>query len=95
MSAATEVAVNRKRYADEEFARRGPEIYQRVVVPRLTSADDGKFVILDIETGEYEIDASKLAAALRLHARIPGAQGWAVQIGHRTPTRMRSPRRPK
>jgi hypothetical protein len=94
MASATEAAVSGKRYPDEEFARRGPEIYQRVVAPRLTPADDGKYVILDIETEEYEVDASKLAAALRLRARVPGAQGWLVRVGRAAPTRMRSPRRP-
>lgn len=94
MTTATESAVNARRYPREEFARRGPEIYRRVVVPRLTPADAGKFVVLDIETEEYEIDADKLAAALRLLARVPGAQGWLERVGHAPPTRMRSPRRP-
>ena len=94
MTAATEVVANGKRYPDEEFAQRGPEIYQRVVVPRLTPADDGKFVLLDIESEEYEIDADKLAAALRLHARVPGVQGWLGRVGRTIPTRIRSPRRP-
>lgn len=79
----------------EEAARLGPEVYHRAVLPLLTPADDGKFVVLDIDSGEYELDADKLTAALRLRARVPGAHGWLVRVGHATATRMLSPRRPK
>src|SRR3954447_5256800 len=37
------------RYSKEEFARRGNEIYEREVQPRLTEEDRGKFVAIDIE----------------------------------------------
>jgi hypothetical protein len=93
MTTTTAAGPNRKRYPDEEFARRGPEVYRRVVLPRLTPADAGKFVVLDIETEAFEVDADKLAAVLRLHARVPGAQGWLERVGGAAPTRMRSPRR--
>lgn len=82
-----------RRYPTEEIARRGSELYREVILPRLTPADDGKFVVLDIETGEYEIDADATTAALRLHARVPGAQGWTERVGHPVAVRLRSPRR--
>lgn len=93
MSAAT--GEPRPRRDKHEAARLGREVYRRVVLPRLTPVDDGKYVVLDIDSGEYEIDADKLTAALRLRARIPGAQGWLERVGHATPTRMLGSRRPK
>ena len=49
-----------RRYPKEEFARRGDAIYERVVAPRLSGRDKGKFVAIDIESGEYEIDKDEL-----------------------------------
>ena len=82
-----------RRYPMDEIARRGAAVYREVVLPRLTPADQDKYVVIDIETGEYEIDAGLMEASLRLHARIPGAQGWAERVGHPGVVRMRSPRR--
>jgi hypothetical protein len=69
------------RYSKEEFARRGNEVYERVVQPRLTDADNGKFVAIDIERGTFEIDADEIAASHRLLARNPDAQIWFRLVG--------------
>ncbi len=71
------------RYSKEEFARRGQAIYERDIRPRLDATDDGKFVAIDIETGEYEIDADDFEATERLHVRRPEAQMWVLRVGHR------------
>jgi hypothetical protein len=74
------------RYSNEEFARRGEEIYERDILPHLKSDDDGKFVLIDIETGDYELDADEMAGSDRLFARRPDAQVWFRRVGSR-PTR--------
>ena len=74
-------AATQPRYSKEEFARRGDEIYDRVVLPRVKAEDKGKFVVIDIETGTYEIDDDELAASDRLLARNPSAQIWLRRIG--------------
>ncbi len=71
------------RYTKEEFARRGDEIYERNVLPHLTPEDEGKFVVIDIDTGAYEMDADELTASDRLLARYPKAQVWLRQVGSR------------
>ena len=70
------------RYSMEEFARRGDEIYERDVLPKLTPEDRG-FVAIDIETGEYELAQDELTASNRLLARRPQAQVWIRRIGSR------------
>ncbi len=75
------MALLKPRYSKEEFAWRGDEIYERNIEPRLRPEDDGKYVVIDIETGDYEIDADELAASDRLLARRPDAQVWLRQIG--------------
>lgn len=64
-----------------ERFRQAQELYDRVVRPRLTPADDGKYVALDLDTGEYEIDADDYAASERLYVRHPGRQGWLFRVG--------------
>ena len=71
------------RYSKEEFAQRGDEIYERDIRPRLETNDEGKFVVIDIETGAYEIDTDELAASDRLLARQPNAQMWLTRAGSR------------
>ena len=51
------------RYSKEEFARRGDEIYERVLRPVLETGNEGRFVAIDIETVAYAIDADELAAS--------------------------------
>ena len=71
------------RYSKEEFARRGDEIYYRAIAPQVRPEDEGKFVLIDIETGAYEIDQDELTASDRLLARRLDAQVWTVRVGSR------------
>lgn len=80
------------RYSKEEFARRGDEIYERDIRSHLKPDDKGKFVLIDIETGAYEIDTNEMAASDRLVARHPEAQVWMVRVGYRYVYHFRSPR---
>jgi hypothetical protein len=74
---------NHPRYSKEEFARRGEAIYERDIRPHLEARQEGQFVVIDIETGAYEVDADELAASDRLMARIPNAQVWLQRVGTR------------
>jgi hypothetical protein len=80
------------RYSKEEFARRGDEIYERDIEPQLGKEDLGKYVLIDIETGAFEIDADELAASDRLLAHHPDAQVWFRRVGSRYARRF-GPRR--
>jgi hypothetical protein len=72
-----------RRYSKKEFARRGDALYDTKVRPHLAPEDDGKFVALDIDTGEYEIHTSEIIAGDRLRKRLPEAQIWMVRVGSR------------
>ena len=77
------MSVSKPRYSKEEFARRGDEIYDRDISPHVEPDDEGKFVVIDIETGAYEIDQDELAASDRLLARRLDAQMWTRRVGSR------------
>jgi hypothetical protein len=65
----------------DELARLGGGIFDRQVRPTLQPADDGKFVAIDVETGDYEIDADDYAAVARLRSRKPAADVWLARAG--------------
>ncbi len=74
------MAATKRRYSKEEFARRGDALIESKVRPGLTAADEDKFVAIDIETGEYELDKNEMTAANRLRKRVPDAQIWLVHV---------------
>lgn len=71
------------RYSKEEFARRGDEIFENQIRPQLGDIKliKAKFILIDIETGAYEIDTDEIAASDRLRARHPNAQIWLRRVG--------------
>ena len=46
------------RYSSAEIAEKGQALYERVIKGSLSASDVGKFLVLDIETGDYELDTS-------------------------------------
>lgn len=77
------MAVRQPRYSKEEFARRGDLIYETQVRQQVEAGNDGKIVAIDLETGNFEVDKSEIAACDRLEARHPDVQIWIVRIGSR------------
>lgn len=72
----------------EEIARLGEEVFDRQVRPKLRPRDQGKFVAIDVDTGEYEIDDDDYTAVTRLADRLPGAEIWLAMAGEKTAYRM-------
>ena len=67
----------------EEVAQRGEAIYEHDVQPHLKVEDEGKFVVIDVNTGTYEIDTNDIVALNRLLARQPHALLWLRRVGSR------------
>ena len=72
----------------DEVARLGKETHAKLVRPKLLTADDGKFVALDILTGDYEIDEDDYTAIMQLRTRSPAAEIWLERAGHPTAYKM-------
>jgi hypothetical protein len=77
------VASVQPRHTREVIETLGDAIYQREIEPRLRPEDLGKFVLIDVVTGDYELDGDELAAEGRLQARRPDAQVWMLRAGSR------------
>ena len=64
----------------EAVAARGEEIYQPLR-NELESQHKDKIFVVDIETGDYEIDDEDLVATDRLLAKNPDAVTYGLRIG--------------
>jgi hypothetical protein len=71
------------RYSTEEIVARGKEIYEQRLRDKLEPENIGKFLVIDIETGEYEMDEDDLAASLRASCKKPGGARYGMRIGNR------------
>jgi hypothetical protein len=67
----------------DELATLGGEIFDRQVRPALKPADNGKYVAIDVTTGDYEIDEDAYTAIARMRLRKPGADTWLMRAGYR------------
>jgi hypothetical protein len=71
------------RLSGEEIQRRGEEIYQQELRKQLeTDENIGKVLVIDVETGEYEMDSDEIAATHRALEKHPGAPLWGIRIGY-------------
>src|SRR4051812_13766763 len=74
------MGTTKRRYSKGEFARLGDALMDSKVRPSLTAADKDKYVAIDIETGEYDLDKNEMKAADRLSKRIADPQIWLVHV---------------
>jgi len=72
----------------DQLAALGGDIFDKQVRPALRAEDDGKFVAIDVETGDYEIDEDDYAAIARLRSRKPAADMWLMRAGYRAAYRI-------
>src|SRR5438552_16133693 len=73
-------ASTKRRYSNTVLTHRGDALFERKIRPNLTAADENKFVAIDTETGEYELDKNEMKAVDRLRKRIPDPQIWLVHV---------------
>ena len=71
------------RFSSDEIVRRGQELYDQTIRQQVeTDENIGKQIVIDIETGDYEVDRDGLAASHRLMTRHPGAALYGARIGY-------------
>lgn len=72
------------RYASQEIVRRGQALYDQQIRAKVEGSQKGEFLVLDIESGAYEMDASEVAALQRAKAKHPDAALYILRIGYPT-----------
>jgi hypothetical protein len=84
--------LTRPHHSAEELARLGAEAFDRHVRPALRPQDDGKFVAIDIGTGDYELDNDDYTAVTHLRRRHPLADVWLGRVGQPAAYKLRGRR---
>lgn len=69
-------------FTKDEIVRRGQEIYEREIRPRVEPEHEGEYLAVDIETGHYEIDPDVMEAAKRVQAAHPDGSRYLLRIGY-------------
>jgi peptide subunit release factor RF-3 len=78
-----QMGVRQRRYSKEELARRGQELYESTIRQQVEAGNKGKIVAIDIETGDFDVGDTIIAATDPLFERHPDAQPWTIRIGYR------------
>lgn len=68
-------------YPHGTIAARGEEIYHQQLREKIEPKHTGKFLTIDIETGDYEIDADEVVSSMRLLEKHPEAVIYCLRIG--------------
>src|SRR4051794_28141876 len=67
----------------QEIGRRVQAFYEWHLRHQVETPEKiGREIVIDVESGDYEIDACGLAASQRLMARRPGAPLYGVRVGY-------------
>jgi phenylalanyl-tRNA synthetase beta subunit len=67
----------------EEVAKRAKKIYESKIRQAVETEENiGRMIIIDIETGEYEIDQTGLQASRNLRTKNPYARLFGIRIGY-------------
>ena len=77
------MATTGRRYSKEKLADLGEAIFAKDILPKLHDHRKDDFVAIEVETGEFEIDAKEQVACDRLRDRVPDAQVWLRRVGSR------------
>jgi len=67
------------RYTSSEIVQRGQALYDQQIRDQIDPGAKGKFLVLNIETGEYELDADELAALRRAKVKHPDAPLYSAR----------------
>jgi len=76
------------RYASDEIVERGQALYDQLIREKVEPEHNGKFLVLDIETGDYEIDADSVAAVERATAKHPDPALYLLRVGYPTAVKL-------
>lgn len=68
-------------YTVEEISRRGKELYERRIRADVESGHAGKFLVVDVTTGEYEVADDDMTASDRAMEKNPDAVLYGIRIG--------------
>ena len=70
-------------YKPGEVAMLGEAIYRERIQPLVGTPKKGSFVVIDVESEDYELDAGDAVATRKLLDRRPEAVTYGIRVGYR------------
>lgn len=83
----------REKMSYAEQKRMGEDIYNAQIRHRIAPEDEGKFVLVDVLTGDYEVADRSVEARVKLRQRRPEAVIHTMRRHKTYVIHLRSPRR--
>lgn len=71
-----------QKYSIDEVCKRAEKIYSEKIKAQVEPQKNGKFIIIDIESGDYEVNERALVASRLLQERRPEAVGFLAKVGY-------------
>jgi hypothetical protein len=69
--------------SNSQVAEVAQDIYDRKLKTLLEAEHFGEFLVIDVSTGDYEVDQDSTAAFDRMIARHPVGERFLIRIGHK------------
>lgn len=76
------------RYSAAETVRRAEELYERRLRSQVEAGNLGKYIAIDVDTGQYQIGDDYHAVARQMLDHNPAAALGVLRIGHRAVGRI-------
>lgn len=66
----------------DEVCMQGERIYECELRALFSASDEGKYVVIDVESGAFELDANRTIALDRANAKHPDGLLYIKRIGY-------------
>ena len=70
------------KYTPDEIVERGKTLYNQQIRDRVEAENRGRFLIINVETGEFVLGDDHLTASDQAAEKYPGAPLYAVRVGY-------------
>jgi hypothetical protein len=77
-----------ERISAQEVAQRGRKLYEERIRSQLEPEHDGRFLVVDVDSGEYAVADDELEAFARARERAPEGLLFLIRVGHRAAHRI-------
>ena len=69
---------------ENELGEKAKKLYASIREKVETPGNIGNFIVMDVDSGDFEIDKEGIESSRLLQSRHPGAKLYALRIGYKT-----------
>ena len=70
-----------RKYSTDEVCDWGEQIYEEKIKTLVEPQENGKFIVIDIESGDYEVNEKAHVASRLLRERRPDSVRFGARVG--------------